>query len=570
MKNSKPTGSSSGPRRDPAFWLMVGLGLALVLGVTGFFTARPAYRWFKQHRAVGMLPEGELALKEQRLEDAGRVVKATLGLAPWSPDVLALAARYSSRLGLAQGLNYWSQVAGVRALTEEEQIERLQLALDLGRTDVAGQLLSGFTGDSVRQNPAVLRLAIRYQRALGNLPAAIQGTRQWLAGAPTDPEAEWLLASLLAQSAGAAERREGHRLLLSMLLRDGDPRQPQAAEALAEDGTLPPAEARVVLRQLPETADFAFARHLLRMRLEPERRADWIAELVATTKASGDLRLRLAAAAWLGENQALEQVLDVLPADVAEQQPLVMSGRLVALVELRRTEEVRRFLEGDVSKLEGYQLHCLRAYEARQASRPGELQGHFEKAVAAAADNPGRVRFVAQFAEAMGEPGQAVTAYRRLLAWTPGAAFAARRLLRLAEQMDNLQLTHETLQELARQLPGDRSVALAAAYTMGLLDRVTLQQRDSLLTRLGDEQNLPEAALVLALLDWRIGDAGAALRRLEAMDPGWLAAQPRRQALQVAILGANEQREAARRLARTVPLDRLRSEERALVDPWLR
>jgi hypothetical protein len=44
--------------------------------------------------------------------------------------------------------------------------------------------------------------------------------------------------------------------------------------------------------------------------------------------------------------------------------------------------------------------------------------------------------------------------------------------------------------------------------------------------------------------------------------------EPRWQAVYVAVLGANDQREAARRFARMLAVEKLHAQERALVEPW--
>ena len=74
---------------------------------------------------------------------------------------------------------------------------------------------------------------------------------------------------------------------------------------------------------------------------------------------------------------------------------------------------------------------------------------------------------------------------------------------------------------------------------------------------------------ILALGELRAGNSGAALNLLEGADMPWEQAQARWWAIRVAVLGANQQREAARRFARRVDLKALKAEERLIVEPWL-
>ena len=49
----------------------------------------------------------------------------------------------------------------------------------------------------------------------------------------------------------------------------------------------------------------------------------------------------------------------------------------------------------------------------------------------------------------------------------------------------------------------------------------------------------------------------------------WETLEPRMQMAYVAVLGANNRRDVARRYAQLIPMDQLRTQERALVVPWL-
>ena len=73
----------------------------------------------------------------------------------------------------------------------------------------------------------------------------------------------------------------------------------------------------------------------------------------------------------------------------------------------------------------------------------------------------------------------------------------------------------------------------------------------------------------LALATWRKGDVQAALNLIEQAGQDWDKLDHRCRTVYVVVLGANQQRAAARRLARQIPTERLSVQEKALLTPWL-
>ena len=73
--------------------------------------------------------------------------------------------------------------------------------------------------------------------------------------------------------------------------------------------------------------------------------------------------------------------------------------------------------------------------------------------------------------------------------------------------------------------------------------------------------------MALALL--REQRPSEALTIIETLSPEWNELRPRWQAVYVAVLGANDQREAARTFAAKIRLDALRSAEEELIKPYL-
>lgn len=126
-------------------------------------------------------------------------------------------------------------------------------------------------------------------------------------------------------------------------------------------------------------------------------------------------------------------------------------------------------------------------------------------------------------------------------------------------------MLRDATSQLAAYLPGDRGVAILNAYLSALLQDTSARAKDNLLTLLGENPKESDAPLALALIELRLGEAAAALSRLEKMPRDWIQSTPQHGAIYAAALAASEQRELARRIARSVDVSKLRPEELDLI-----
>ena len=549
--------------RDTSRRFVILLGALAVLALVGLLGARPAYRWFKNQRALAMVAQGEAAAATNDWTQVGRVVQTTLRLAPEELRVLRLAARYSSRQHLQAGLNYWQMVQAKQPLTLDDQFDFASLAVDLGRTDLSAHLLQQLVATN-QIDPKVLRLVVVHSQAVGSMNEAINAARRWVSEAPGDEDAENALANLLYGRPSPAERREGRGLLWGLALRKSR-FSTNAVEKLAASPELSQGENLVLLKQIENRPDQLVTSYVLRIKLNPNQMAELVNGMVKAVVEDGSVAQLAAAASWLADNKQTARVLDVLPMKLAEKNPVLMTGRLQALLELGELAEVKRFLELDTSKVEAFMLHCLRAYSAMKEGKPQLMAGHFENALAAAGGVPSRLRFVAGYAERIGQPTAAISAYKRLMSWPPATLDSAQNILRLASALNDTRTLRESTSQLSSYLPGDRGVAILDAYLGALLQDTSARTKANILRLLGDNPKESDATLALALIELRLGETQAALARLEKMPPSWVQSTPQNAAVYAAVLGANEQREAARRLARGVDVSKLRPEEAELI-----
>ena len=130
-------------------------------------------------------------------------------------------------------------------------------------------------------------------------------------------------------------------------------------------------------------------------------------------------------------------------------------------------------------------------------------------------------------------------------------------------------MTLETLRFLSGYMPGEESIAGERAW----LEAVFGTEKEFALATLGtlakSRTNQPGWRYGLALAMMRNGDAAGGLALAEQPPVEWESMEARWQAAYVALLGAGQQREAARRFARRIDPTKLHLQERGLVTPWL-
>ncbi len=184
--------------------VVVGLGIAAV--------AKPAYRQLKTVRSRRAAALGESLLVSGRLEEAARQARLAVELAPAEPNSLRLAGRISAMGMRPEALAYWQSYLATGKSLPSERVEVAELAVRMGRTDVARSLLEALVRETP-QDRHVWRLLQAHVRNLGDVRQALSLARMVVAKFPGDTEAEVQLADLLVLSGDPKSREEGRRIL---------------------------------------------------------------------------------------------------------------------------------------------------------------------------------------------------------------------------------------------------------------------------------------------------------------------------------------------------------------------
>jgi hypothetical protein len=549
-------------------WLRL-IGVLVVLVIAGVLWGRPAYQAYKTHRALEKVAAFEGALAAGDFKTVAPQVRLALGLAPMEPAVWRFAARYCAGIDSPEGVDYWQRLSQEPEFPAGDRLEFARYAIRMGRLDLAdGQLLELLKGTDPGEE--VWRLGVRVSRERGEKARMLQRARDWVRAAPALDEAQWTLGGVLLEFAEAEAQAEAKSILWTMAFGKGA----FSAPAL----TILPGVKELSRGELDALRREAEGRSLspafvtgLRVRMDPSEPMPAIRRLVDQCIGTTNLVHRREAVVYLADHGYLREALELLPREIADTDERLRSARLQALLELDRLEEARVELEG-LAHEEMLERHLRRCLEAQlavkmgQNPRAGILLG---EALTACKGRPAAVQLTATYAERLGFPKVALDAYTQLGDWPPAAVESSRQVFRLALLLDQPLAARDALHRCLRARPDDAALRVGAAY----LDLLTDPRRAG--DRLVEIESILAAnpadeftRATVALAHWRKGNLQAALATMEEGGVDWERSASRCRAIHAALLGANLQREAARRVARDVDETQLMSVEKELIAEW--
>lgn len=559
---------NSGPKRDwkrPVLWTVAAL-FVIGLGVV----AKPAYRSLKTHRANKIAAESEALIASGRWEEALQKAQSAIQLSGQDPRAFAVAARILGHFGREEALGYWDMAFARKKPSANEMAEAITLALQLKRLDVVEVYLSQF----LQQTPIVpeaLRLAAIYCEVKGDPIQAVKFARAWLGSQPDDIDMLLLLSRQLLATRQPAGVREA-KVLLWEIARLNHPASAKALALLAYTSDLGREELKECLQRISVFPGEDIARDFvmrdLQLRLEPKRRPEIIAAAIRQDQKGGPLRL-LSLTRWLSQKGEFKAVIDAVAVNVILTNRDLFLTYSDAMAGLGRWTQLEALFARDDLPLEPVLTELYRARVAKELKKDRQAETHWARVQWLATNNPGALRYVADYAEKLGETAESVKAYRKLVRDPKSSRAAYLALVRLANQKHDTAELRRIMQELVALYPNDPVPRIDLAY-LQLLARENLSSARSVAKDLYQKQpDMLACRATLALAYLRNNELAAARDlfkdiKLESLSisPGW-------QAVYVAVLGANGDKNAAHQLARVIPSKQLKAEERALVEPWL-
>jgi hypothetical protein len=308
----------------------------------------------------------------------------------------------------------------------------------------------------------------------------------------------------------------------------------------------------------------------LRIQLHPEE-AERVYDQTAARWNAGDTAALIDLARWLNLHQQPERVLTLFSIDRAFQDNQLLLSRLDALATLQRWNDIDTLLAHPDLTLDPSVLESFRARTAQERNANLDAEMHWTHAISLAANDPYKLRFVANFAEQSHANAAALKAYDQLAKIPQHAGAAYRATQRLSAGMGDADVQRSAAEKIATLAPDDPNAADQLAYLNLLLGGDTGANFAKAKMLAEKYPNRLSYRVTAALGYLRAHDPGPALELFKG-PPGappieWQKTPPAWRAVYAATLLANEQGDAAREIIAGIPVDKLSPQERALIEP---
>jgi hypothetical protein len=384
---------------------------------------------------------------------------------------------------------------------------------------------------------------------------------------PTNHQYRLFLSRLQCDSPQATER-EAARAYVWTRAREKDALGMEALMFLTQRPDLKPEERTELITLLEQHPMQNIAHELivltLRILNEPGRRQAILDESLAHyAKEPPEKRLRFAL--WLSQNGENEKTLVALPLEEALTRKDFFLVHADALAALDRWAELQKILETKKPPMEATYLEVFQARCDERLNRAALAENHWRAALRAAERNPEQLLWLGRYAEKSNQNEIARQAYRSLITSVNNALPAFRELQRLTDKIGTTAELRDLLGEMMRRWPNDLSLQNDYAYLNLLLGSELAGSHltaNRLVTQVPD--NLPfRTTLALAL--YRQQDFKAALGAYGGKEYHWPDALPYQRAVFATVLAANGLTSESDQILKGLPIERLRPEEKALI-----
>jgi hypothetical protein len=595
-------------RKRRIWFLLVLLLLLVIVGI--FFGGRPASHAIKAWQARRHAAKAFVFLEEQKWNDARAEATAAYQLRPNEPQALRAVARYLSRTGQHQALEFWKSLRDVTPLTREDLRDEAKIALISGETERATMPISELLANDGREAiPEDWLLAAQLELQKHELGNAQRNIRKVFdhRNATERENLQAALIELQASRAGNIETDKQHQTeAWSRIKRLATDKTETALDALIllAQRTLSNQKSKVRSRKSEvgdqnaesdlahalENHPLAKAPHKLlaldlQTHADPSQRDALIARAIRDWKDADETSLA-ALATWLNGKGEYQRELDTIPLEKALQSRELFLQHVDALGALRRWEEIKGLLEGERFPLDPV---VQRMYLARCSAQLGEkaaAENNWKRALEAAHGDARKLLTLGDYAEKNGASEIAGAAYDSAATTLPKLRAAWQGRLRLAQARRETKKIHAVLAGMLKLWPNDSAIQNDEAYTRLLLldnnrndeapafaelrrggpmtndeELIAIEKLAEVLVKRAPS-SLPHRTL-LALARLKQGRPVAALDVYANIQLAPNALSPSALAVHAAVLASNDQRDDARREIEQVPLDKLLPEEQA-------
>ncbi len=564
---------AAGVRRYHKFtrYVLIPGAIVIIVGLLAFFFRRPVMEQLRAWKSNKVIEEAESEYRAGRLMEVHRKLQVALQLAPLNQKVQRLAARFYTEVNVPESLNHWQIVITAPDASIEDRLAYVDACLKFYRADLAFAELNSLEA-TISKSPGFLRRVVRYLILVNDFAGAVPYAREAQVTNPRDEEFEYLLGLCLVRSSQPDWIQEGRRLLFGLAIASGVQQLPASRE-LINTGTLTSVEGRQIARAMERRTDLTFADRLeiagLRMGSDAAERERIAQSLGAETPPKDDEE-RVAYAAWTLRMLLPRVAVNFLNSLATTNESLVVL-RVEALTQNGDWNALEEVLRRDGSLVPPATAAGAKAMRAKAKGESEQVSAILLSAIDSIGTSRSRnwteqLTTLSYWAERSGQTNLAMKSLMPLLQVRSVLPNAGRRILVLSASVDSLELTLPTLRALRSYAPNDKSVQSAFAHVALVLNENVADAAAAATELLASNPNSLGNRILTAFAHFRQGKFAEAMETLEEGGLDTSAVDPRLKVLVAVIRHGAGQRDAARQLAREIPLPALKLEERRLLE----
>src|SRR2546430_7784246 len=449
--------------------IIIAIAIVVVL-MTGFFTTRPALNALKAWQARRHAAKAFAYIDNANWLEARKEASAAYQLRPTEPQSVRAIARFLSRTRQPDALEFWQQLEKLMPLTREDRQDEAAIAIVSGETaraEIAVQALL----ESKGADPIGWLLAAQLAIQKGAADDAMSALAKIFNDANATEEQQLqaaLLELALASGSEAIDERATDAWsriekisrgksataldALVLLARQSMTQSPNSVRLIAttsdeirralENHPLSKAPQKLIALDLVEHGD-------VRAGLADSRRDELIARGIQQCK-DGDPSDLLTLAIWLNSKREFEKTLAAIPLEKALLGRDLFLQYLDALGGLERWGEIKQLLEGDRYPLDPVVQHMYLARCSTQLDEKAASENNWQRALDAAAGEPGKLIALGDYAEKNGIVDIAQSAFDNAAIQSPKLRLAQQGRLRLARRSGDAKKIHAVLADMLK------------------------------------------------------------------------------------------------------------------------
>jgi hypothetical protein len=306
----------------------------------------------------------------------------------------------------------------------------------------------------------------------------------------------------------------------------------------------------------------------LQIQITPYKRNELIRQTMqAALKAAKPELLPLGR--WLNRYNAFALTVEAIPLPEALKSKDLLLIYLDAVAAQNDWAAVEAVLNKPDLPLQPVIIKIFQARTARELRQQRVPEIFWDQAYTMAGKDEESLLFLARYAAKAGELAHAEKAYRAFLALGKNQRPAYEELVQVLELEGDTRALKELLREMTEKYPEDPLSRNDLAYLNLLLKEEVEASKAVALSLTQQYPRMLSYKVTLALGYLRSQEPASALPLFSGLNVNWGQALPGWQAIYAAVLGSNGQIEQAAKIARQAPLNRLKTEERSLLQPYL-